>query len=42
MARHEKVIEQLKMQDHILWVRKMNNIGARAEKIVLSDIIYSL
>ena len=42
MAKREGVTEQLKAQDQMLWVRRMNNIRARAEEIVLNDIIYCL
>ena len=42
MAASEGVTEQLKAADQMLWVRKMNNIRARAEEVVLKDIIYSL
>ena len=40
MAEQEGVTEQLKAQDQMLWVRRMNNIRARAEEIVLNEIIY--
>ena len=42
MAKQEGVTEQLKAQEQILWVRKMNNIRARAEEIVREEIIYCL
>ena len=42
MAKQEGVTEQLKGQDQILWVRRMNNIRARAEEIVREEIIYCL
>jgi hypothetical protein len=42
MAEKEGVTERLKADDQMLWVRRMNNIRARAEEIVLSDMIYSL
>ncbi len=42
MAKKEDVTEQLKAQDQMLWVRKMNNIRARAEEIVQKEIIYTL
>ena len=42
MAKQEGVMEQLKAQDQMLWVRKMNNIRARAEEIVREEIIYCL
>lgn len=42
MAKQEGVTEQLKVQDQMLWVRRMNNIRARAEEIVREEIIFSL
>lgn len=42
MAKREGVTEQLKAQDQMLWVRRMNNIRARAEEIVREEIIYFL
>ena len=42
MTKQEGVTEQLKAQDQMLWVRRMNNIRARAEEIVREEIIYCL
>ncbi len=42
MAKQEGVTEQLKAQDQMLWVRRMNNIRARAEEIVREEIIFVL
>ena len=42
MTRQEGVTDQLKAQDQMLWVRRMNNIRARAEEIVREEIIYCL
>ena len=42
MAKQEEVTEQLKEQDQMLWVGKMNNIRARADEIVREEIIYIL
>lgn len=42
MTEREGVTEQLKAQDQMLWVGKMNNIRARAEEIVREEIIYIL
>ena len=42
MAERERVTERLKAQDQMLWVRRMNNIRARAEEIVEEEIIYNL
>lgn len=40
MAKQEGVTEQMKEQDQMLWIQKMNNIQARAEEIVREEIIY--
>lgn len=42
MAKQEGVTEQLKAQDQMLWVRRINNIKARAEEVVREEIIYTL
>ena len=42
MTKQEGVMEQLKAQDQMLWVRRMNSIRARAEEIVREEIIYCL
>ena len=42
MAKREGVTEQLKAQDQMLWVQRMNSIRARAEEIVREEIIYCL
>lgn len=42
MARQEGVTEKMKEQEQMLWVKKMNNIRARAEEIVREEIIYCL
>ncbi len=42
MEKQEGVTEQLKAQDQMLWVGKMNNIRARAEEIVLAELVYQL
>ena len=41
MAEKEGITWQLKAQDQMLWVRRMNNIRARAEEIVLKEIVYN-
>ncbi len=41
MAEREGVTEQLKAQDQMLWVRRMNNIRDRAIEIVNHDLIYA-
>ena len=38
----EGVTEELKAQDQMEWVRRMNNIRARAEEAVLHDFVHSL
>lgn len=42
MAEKEGVTEQLKAQDQMLWVKRMNNIRARTEEIARKEIIYCL
>ena len=42
MAKQEGVTEQLKAQEQLLWVQRMNSIRARAEEIVREEIIYCL
>ncbi|MBQ2637012.1 MAG: TnpV protein, partial [Methanobrevibacter sp.] len=37
----EGVTEQLKAEDQMLWVRKMNNIRNRATEIVNKELIYT-
>lgn len=41
MAEHEDVTEQLKADNQIEWVARMNNICCRATEIVNNDIIYT-
>ena len=40
MAEREGVTEQLKAQDQMLWVQRMNNIRDRATEIVNHYLIY--
>ena len=40
LARREGVTEALKEADQMEWVRLMNNFRARAEEIVLSELVY--
>ena len=42
MARSEGVTEQMKAQNQMLWVQKMESIRSRAEEVVLHDLVYSL
>ena len=41
MVKAEGVTEQLKAADQLAWVGAMNNIRARAEEIVLNELIYA-
>ena len=41
MAATEGVTEQLKAADQMAWVGAMNNIKARAEEIVLNELVYA-
>ena len=41
MAEREGVTEQLKAQDQMLWVRRINNIRDRAMEIVNHDLIHA-
>jgi len=40
LAESEGVTEQLKADNQMLWVQRMNNIRNRAEKIVKSEVIF--
>ena len=40
MAAREGITEQLKVEDQMAWVGRMNNIRERATEIVNSDVIY--
>ena len=41
MKERQGVTEELKMQDHMAWVGKMNNIRNCAEEIVVKEIVYA-
>ena len=41
IAEREGINEQLKADNQMLWVRKMNNIRSRATEFVNSEIIYN-
>ena len=41
LAVREGVTEQLKAQDQMLWVQRINNIRDRAMEVVNSDLIYA-
>ena len=40
MAEKQGITEQLKVQDQITWVQRMNNIRNAAEEIILQELIY--
>lgn len=40
MAEKERVTEQLKAEQSMLWVQRMNEIRSIAEEIVLAEMIY--
>ena len=40
LAEKEKVTEELKATDMLLWVQKMNNIRNRSREIVNNEVIY--
>ena len=41
LAEKEGVTEQLKVDNQMLWVARMNNIRNRAEEIVNAELIYT-
>lgn len=41
MKAAEGVTEELKVQNQLEWVGRMNNIRSRAEEIVLAELIYN-
>ena len=41
MAKAEGITEQLKAENQLEWVRRMNSIRNRAEEIVYSDLIFN-
>ena len=42
LAEKENVTEELKADDQMLWVKKMNNIRNRATEIVNAELIYTV
>ena len=40
MVQKENVTEELKANNQMIWVQKMNNIKNRAEEIILNELIY--
>ena len=41
LAQQEGVTEQLKAENQMEWVARMNNIRNRADEIVLNELIYA-
>ncbi|MCD8085553.1 MAG: TnpV protein [Clostridiales bacterium] len=41
MAEQEGVTAALKRTDQMEWVRRMNSIKARAEEVILAELVYS-
>ena len=41
LAKQEGVSEQLKADNQMLWVARMNNIRNRAEEVIYQEIIYT-
>ena len=41
MAQEQGVTEELKAQDQMLWVQRMNNIRQAVEEQIFQDLIYT-
>ena len=41
LAQQEGITEQLKAENQMKWVARMNSIRNRADEIVLNDLIYA-
>ena len=41
LAQQEGITEQLKAENQMEWVARMNSIRNRADEIVLNDLIYA-
>lgn len=41
LAENEGISEQLKAQDQMAWVQRMNNVRNRAEEIVNAEVIFA-
>ena len=41
MAKAEGITEQLKDQNQLEWIQRMNNIQQRAKEIVLNELVYN-
>ena len=42
LVKQEGVTEQLKAENQLLWVKKMNGIRERAEEMMRKEVIYRL
>ena len=42
MVRQEEITEQLKAEQPMVWVSRMNSIRSRAEEIVIEEVINTL
>lgn len=40
MKEQQGVTEELKMQDQMAWVERMNNIRACAEEVAMKEFVY--
>lgn len=40
IAKNEEIIEQLKVDNQIEWIQKINNIQNQANKIMYTEFIY--
>ena len=40
MAEQENIDEELKARNQLEWIGKMNNIKARAEEMVIKEVVY--
>ena len=41
LAANQGVTEELKSRDQMEWVRRMNSLRARAEEVIIRDLIYN-
>lgn len=41
LSMQSSVTEELKAQDQLAWVQRMNALQAQAEKMILSELIYA-
>ena len=40
LVKQENITEELKANNQMEWVQKMNNIKSRAEEFILNEVIY--